>query len=131
MFKTNNYLKELKKGFENLLDSFFMTFEEVKKLKKVNGVYLIYFDKKIIYVGSTNNFNVRFGTDLLHGSTHTLHKKLLNEGKTVQEIKDFFKNKCKYKIKICENMLKAEALEHFTIWVEKPKYNKHIYKCKK
>jgi len=125
------YLAELRKDFENLLSSPFMIFKDVKKLEKVMGVYLIYFGEEIIYAGSTNKFDVRFGTDLLHKSTHTLHRKLLNEGKTIQEIKDFFKNKCKYKIKICKDKLKAEALEHFAIWVIKPKFNKYIYRNEK
>jgi len=128
MLKTTEYSEELKKDYEDLLNSHFMTFDEVRSLEKVTGVYLIYFGREIIYAVSTNKFDVRFGTDLLHKSTHTLHKKLLNEGKIIQEIKDFFKNKCKYKIKICEDKLKAEALEHFAIWVIKPKYNKYVYK---
>ena len=123
------YLEELKKDFESLFGSSFMTFNEVKKLEKIMGVYLIYIGKEIIYVGSTNKFDIRFGTDLLHESTHTLHRKLLNEGKTMQEIRDFFRDKCKYRIKICEDKLKAEALEHFAIWAIKPRYNRYVYKC--
>lgn len=124
------YSKKLGRDFKDLLSSPFVTFDEVKKLKKIKGVYLIYFSGKIIYAGSTNNFNVRFGTDMLHKTTHTLHSKLLNEGMPTQKIKDFFKNKCKCKIKICKDMLRAEALEHFVIWATRPKYNKNIYDYK-
>lgn len=121
------YLEELWKDFEELLRSPFMTFEEVKNLKKTTGVYFVCFFEEIIYIGSTNKFDVRFGTDLLHKSTHTLHRKLLNEGKTTQQIKDFLKNICQYKIKMSKDKLIAEALEHLAIWVIKPRYNKYIY----
>lgn len=122
-----DHLEELKKAFDDLLASSFLTFQEVKNLEKVMGVYFIYFGEKIIYIGSTNKFDVRFGTDLLHKSTHTLHDKLQKEGKKTKEIQEFFKSTCRYKIKICEDKLKAEALEHFAIWCFKPPYNKYIY----
>jgi len=55
-----------------------------------------------MYIGSTNNFNVRFGTDLRHESTHTLIKKLLkaeiHSDRSVAA--DYFKNHNKYKVKL-------------------------------
>lgn len=120
-------IEKLKKDFDELLNSSFKTWEEVKRLKKIIRVYLIYYKNKIIYIGSTNNFNVRFGIDLKHKSTHTLHNKLLKENKTPEEIIEFLTNKCEYRIRECEDKLKAEALEHFAIWIIKPKYNKYIY----
>ena len=53
--------------------------------------------------------------------------KLLDEMGTSQKVKDFIRNDCKFKIFVCENKLEAEALEHFAIWVIKPKFNEHIY----
>lgn len=126
----SEYIKELEKlknNFESLDKSNFLKWEEIKKLKKMGGVYVIFFDKKVIYVGKTNNFNVRFGTDLINKSTHTLHKKLLKE-KSFEEVKYFIKQKYEYKIKECESEIEAEELETFTISVFKPKYNNHFYK---
>ena len=117
------YFEKLRKDFESLYNSPFVNFVEVAKLKKVTGVYFIYLNSRIIYIGSTNNFHVRFGTDLLHKSTHTLNRKLLKEGKTPQEVKYILKNKCKYKIKKCKDKLEAEGLEHVAIWIIEPKYN--------
>jgi len=119
-------IEELEKDFENLINSPFKTWKEVKELGKTIGIYLTYFNNKIIYIGSTNKFSVRFGVNLTHKTTHTLHNKLLRE-MNKEEVIDFLKNKCKYKIIKCEDKLKAEALEHFAIWIIKPKYNKYIY----
>jgi len=121
------YLEDIERDFEALLTASFMTFEEVKKLKKVMGVYCVYFQKEIIYIGSTNKFDVRFGADLLHLSTHTLHRKLLKDGKTTAEVRRFLKSECQYRILVCQDKLQAEALEHLAIWIIKPKYNKYIY----
>lgn len=120
-------LKQLREDFEELLGSRSISFKEVATFKNVMGVYLVYFKEEIIYAGSTNNFNIRFGTDLFHKSTHTLHRKLSKEGKTTQQVKDFLNNNCRYKIKECKDKLEAEALEHLVIWIIKPKYNKYLY----
>ena len=120
-------LNKLKEDFETLVNSHPLKWEKVKELKKVTGVYVIYSGKDVIYVGSTNNFNVRFGVDLINKSTHTLNNKLLNE-KSPEETLDFIKNKCMYKIKDCKDKVEAECLEHFAISVFEPSYNNHFYK---
>ncbi|ESU20198.1 hypothetical protein FEDK69T_30510 [Flavobacterium enshiense DK69] len=90
------------------------------------GVYIIYSpEERIEYIGSTNKFNIRFGTDLKHESTHTLVKKLLKnelfENRSLAV--NYLINDCKFKIEICETKREAEALEHFAIWLLNPKYN--------
>src|SRR3989344_4883804 len=125
-----DYLKELnklKEDFENLINSPFLNWNNIKDLKNITGVYVIFYEDKVIYVGKTNKFNVRFGTDLMHKSTHTFHNKLLNN-KPLEEVKEFIKNKCKYKIKECKDEVEAEQLEHFTISIYEPPYNNHFYK---
>src|ERR1700759_5184851 len=112
MEKSVNYLNSM---FNELCKSDFVTFAEVKDMKKIMGVYIIYSpENEILYIGSTNNFNVRFGTDLRHESTHTLIKKLLKAGihSDKSSAADFFKNHYKYKIFVCETKRQAEALEH-------------------
>ena len=127
----------LKEKFKEIIDSNFLSFEEVASKKSITGVYFIYLkdnENKPIYIGNTNKFNVRFGIDLKDKSTHTLHKKLLNEGLSKEEIIDLLVNNCKFKIEECGNSdskeakIQAEALEHFAILVFQPKYNAHIYK---
>jgi len=64
--------------YKELIKNELISFEKVKSLKNVDGVYLIYsINGELIYVGSANNFHIRFGTDLRHEATHTLMKKLL------------------------------------------------------
>ena len=125
-----NYQEEiikLKEDFEALDKSDFLNWGQIKELKKITGVYVIFFENKVIYVGKTNKFNVRFGTDLMHKTTHTFHNKLLKE-KTLEEVKDFIKKKCQYKIKECKDEVEAEQLEHFAISIYEPPYNNHFYK---
>ncbi|MBB5623732.1 excinuclease UvrABC nuclease subunit [Pedobacter cryoconitis] len=91
------------------------------------GVYLIYdqFDN-LMYIGSTNKFNIRFGTDLRHESTHTLMEKLIKFEVHIDRAtaQNHFSNHYKYKVHICYDKREAEALEHLAIWILNPKYNK-------
>jgi len=122
------FFERLKMKFEKIIKSDLLNFESVKE-KKLLGVYFIYSkDRETpIYIGKTNNLHVRFGTDLKHKSTHTLHKKLLEEGYSKEQIKDFLINQWEYRIEECENEIEAEALEHLAILIFKPNYNAHIY----
>ena len=90
------------------------------------SVYVIYEGDTIIYIGKTNKFHVRFGTDLRHESTHTLVKKLIKSEKFKDriEVKNHFINSCRIRIEICENNRQAEALEHIAIYLLNPFYNK-------
>jgi len=123
------YFENIKKKFERIIKSDLLSFESVNKKKKVIGVYFIYSEdkEKPIYIGKTNNFHVRFGTDLKYESTHTLHKKLLNKGLSKEEIRELLINRWSYRVEECEDEMEAEALEHFAIFIFKPKYNAHIY----
>jgi len=120
-------ISHLQTAFEKLIKSPLVPFIDVKSLKKVTGVYMIYAaDQTLLYIGSTNNFHVRFGTDLRHESTHTLLRKLINDGthidRTTANLN--FRQHYNYRIQICVNKREAEALEHMAIWLLNPKYNK-------
>ena len=74
----NKLITELSDKFEILNASKYKTFDEVSALKNVMGVYMIYIVKgELLYIGNTNKFHIRFGTDLKHESTHTLVRKLI------------------------------------------------------
>lgn len=104
-----------------------ISFSEIAAKTNIMGVYIVYSpEEEVIYIGSTNKFHVRFGTDLKHETTHTLTKKLLkheicSDRKTAVE---YLKNKCKFRIEQCETKREAEALEHLAIWILNPQYNK-------
>lgn len=123
MEKSFDHLKQL---FNSLQSKDFVTFHEVKTHKKITGVYIVYSDKEeLLYIGSTNNFHVRFGTDLRHESTHTLIKKLIKHGIHLDRLvaRDYFANRYKYKFIVCKGKREAEALEHLAIWMLDPLYN--------
>lgn len=118
-------LQLINRKYENILNSTFIDFNEVKSLKNITGVYMIFDDKhELLYVGHTNKFNIRFGTDLKHEKTHTLFKKLLKENPDREFNKKNISNIYKYKIEICQTKREAEALEHLLIYLLNPKYNK-------
>jgi len=117
----------LRDALSELVESSYLSFAEVKGKKNIMGVYLIYdqFDG-LMYIGSTNKFNIRFGTDLRHESTHTLMKKLILHEVHIDRAtaQNHFSNHYKYKVHICNDKREAEALEHLAIWILNPKYNK-------
>ena len=125
-----NHLQILSEIILELESNPFLTFDEVKTKKNVMGVYLVYtHEEDLLYVGSTNKFHIRFGTDLRHESTHTLLRKLIDDiGVSLNDrasAVSLLSKKCKYKISICKTKREAEALEYFMIWSKDPKYNKH------
>lgn len=123
----NVQIENLNSKFNTLIESELKTFDEVSLMKNIMGVYIIYnCENEIIYIGSTNKFNIRFGTDLKHESTHTLVSKLIKSGSFEDryQVKDYLKTKCSIRIEICETKREAEALEHIAIFVLEPSLNK-------
>ncbi len=112
--------------FNELQKSDLISFDDVKGMKKIMGVYIIYSNEnEILYIGSTNKFHIRFGVDLRHESTHTLIKKLMKAGihQDRNTASEYFTYQYKYRVHKCETKREAEALEHIAIWILDPKYN--------
>lgn len=111
---------------KSVLISDFLTFDQVSKLKNQMGVYFVYEDDEILYIGKTNKFNIRFGVDLKHETTHTLVAKLIKSGRFRDrfEVIDFLKNKCKVRIELADSNREAEAIEAMAIWLLNPVFNK-------
>ena len=90
----------LNQKFNSLINNNFLCFNEVVQKKNIMGVYIAYSEKKeILYIGSTNKFNIRFGTDLKHETTHTLMNKLLKSNTFTERklAKDYLIDVCKFK----------------------------------
>lgn len=105
----------------------YFTFDEVSQLKNIMGVYIIYApNDDVLYIGSTNKFNIRFGTDLKHESTHTFVKKMIQLGgfNNRHEVVSYLKKSCKIRIEYCDTKRESEALEYFLIYKLNPKLNK-------
>jgi excinuclease UvrABC nuclease subunit len=120
-------ITELLNKFEKLNASDFISFAQVASLKNVMGVYMIYNEsKELLYIGNSNKFNIRFGTDLKHESTHTLVRKMIKNEMFSDRYKvvEYLKNKCSMKIEVCISKREAEALEHIAIYILNPPLNK-------
>lgn len=120
-------MKGLIAKYNELLVSEKRSFESVAGLKNVMGVYMIYGpNDELFYIGKTNKFHVRFGTDLKHESTHTLVSKLIKNGRFADrfQVKEFLKSQCQVRIVQSETSREAEAVEHMAIYLLNPKINK-------
>lgn len=123
----HSLIKEISSKFEKLNSSDFISFAQVASLKNVMGVYMIFNEKKELhYIGNTNKFHIRFGTDIKHESTHTLVRKMIKNEmfSDRHKVVDYLKNKCSMKIEVCESKREAEALEHIAIYILNPPLNK-------
>lgn len=121
------FIDELNTKFQKLVSSDFKSFDEVAKMKNIMGVYMIFDgNEDIIYIGKTNKFHIRFGTDLKHETTHTLVRKLIRDERYVDRfaVKDFLIHTCRIKIEVCDSNRQAEALEHIAIYILNPQLNK-------
>ena len=120
-------IEHIKQKYDNLLQSELKDFQSIASLKNIMGVYIIYGkDSEVLYIGSTNKFHIRFGTDLKHETTHTFVRKSIKNGdfKDRHEVVSFLKMLCTFRIEPCETKREAEALEHIAIYSLNPKFNK-------
>jgi hypothetical protein len=119
-------IEKLNIMFNQLHKSDLISFNDVKNMKNIMGVYVIYsHGNEILYIGSTNKFHIRFGVDLKNESTHTLVRKLIQAGIHPDRIiaGEYFTHHYKYRILQSESKREAEALEHLAIWLLNPRYN--------
>jgi excinuclease UvrABC nuclease subunit len=123
----NETITLLYNKFDKLVSSSFLAFDEVAALKDQMGVYVIFEEEQILYVGKTNKFHVRFGTNMKHENTHTLVRKIIKSGrfKDRYEVIQFLSNACKIKIEVCNSNREAEALESIAILILDPVLNKN------
>jgi excinuclease UvrABC nuclease subunit len=122
----NNSAFHIQSKLNQMMSSDFIAFDEVVAKKNITGVYVIYnAAKEIIYIGHTNKFNIRFGTDLKHETTHTLVSKLIKRGVFLdrKQVLEFLKKDCKYRVEECRDKREAAALEHLAIYAFNPEYN--------
>ncbi len=119
-------IKILSDKFEALMVSPKLTFDEVAALKDKMGVYMIYENDHLVYVGKTNKMHIRFGTDLKHETTHTLVRKMIKNEKFLNrgEVVNYFRSNCLVRIEFCDSNREAEALEGIAICILNPEYNR-------
>lgn len=123
-------INEMKPKLLALLNSEFRDFKIKYDDLKIRGIYAVYEDDKIIYIGKSGNIKDRLYNHLLKlKGNHDLRKEKLNGYKnldTSEEILDFLLTKCRFKVK---EELDNKRLEEFAIGVINPRFNReHIRK---
>jgi len=89
------------------------------------AVYIVFESDRPIYVGSTTRGLKRIRNNLMRARNHTLSHKLRVQrfGGKREEVINFLKEKCSFKILHLEDIYFTQALEYFTILKLKPRYN--------
>jgi len=129
----DNLICTLKRNMELLMASQEAPLSDVK-LPKSPGVYMLFFEGKLQYVGSSGNLNERIGTTLLRGDrkSHTLINKLCElRNYDVTETLNFLKSYSKIKFITTETEDDAKILEQVLIAIYHPLYNIPLRKLKK
>ena len=117
-------IAEMKPKLLALLNSEFRDFNIKYDDLKIKGIYAVYEDDEIIYIGKSGNIKDRLYDHLLKlNGTHNLRTEKLRGYKNLdsnKEIIDFLLKKCRFKVKKESD---NERLEKFAIGVINPKFN--------
>jgi len=120
----NERITKMQKVMNQLLTSEFMKFNQRKNLANKCGIYAIYKNSKIIYVGYTGNSLKRRFQELMGDyRSHSLHNNLIKKLGNKKRVQNFLISKCRFKVKEFDNQKEAKIAEHFIIGVVNPKYN--------
>ena len=112
---------KIKKSIEKRLSNE-VSFEEVKNLPKQKGVYFIYDNGTLVYIGQAGELRKRCMQYLQEGVGRTFREKLMNEKeiKNVEDAKNYIKDICKIRYIIEDEHKK---MEHLAIGLFNPEYN--------
>jgi excinuclease UvrABC nuclease subunit len=131
--KLDNLIQKLKQNMNRLLAT-----QEVPLSKasppKSPGVYMIYFNGELQYIGSSGNLKERIKTNLLGGDreTHTLINKLCTlKNWNIDEVRNFLKTAATIKFIETETEDDAKILEDVLVAIHHPYYNTPLRKLKK
>ena len=117
----------LKRDFERIHIAQEIPLSEAKPSKGKPGVYMLFFEGNLQYVGSSKNLYERIRSNLLSGNekSHTLINKLckLRENWDERVAKNFLKSSAKIKFVEMDSIERAKILEHILIAIYKPYYN--------
>jgi len=112
---------------------------KIKEILKKPGVYIVFEEGEIIYVGSSGkgkaNLTTRFH-DLFYYNknpeskspfNHTLTRKLVRKGrfKTADEVRNFYMEKCTFGLMEMTTIRRARVLEDLLILETAPRYNEN------
>jgi excinuclease UvrABC nuclease subunit len=121
----DNLIQKLKQNRNRILATQEVPLSEVS-LPKSPGVYMIYFDGELQYIGVSGNLKTRIKTNLLSGDrkSHTLINKLCTLKKwDIDEVLEFLKTAATIKFIDTETEDDAKILEDILIAMYHPLYN--------
>jgi excinuclease ABC subunit C len=129
----DSLIQKLKQNVELLMATQEVPLSKAK-LPKSPGVYMLFFEGKLQYIGSSGNLNDRIGTTLLSGDreSHTLINKMCELKKwDVKETLKFLKSFSNIKFIVTETEDDAKILENVLIAIYHPFYNIPLRKLRK
>lgn len=131
-FDLNNLIEKLRKNLKCLTATREIPLSQAKPPKSP-GVYMLFFEGHLQYVGSSGNLNERIKTNLLSGNreSHTLINKLCElRGWNVSRVVSFLKSSANIKFIETETEDDAKILEDVLISMYHPQYNTPLRKLK-
>ena len=134
-YKTNldNLIEKLRKNLQGLIAVQEISLSQVRPSKSP-GVYMLFFEGKLQYIGSSGNLNNRIRANLLSGNreSHTLINKLCVLRKwSVSKAVSFLRFNSTIKLKETDSEDDAKILEDVLIAIYHPFYNIPLRKLKK
>jgi len=133
----DNLIQKLKRNMELLLSTKEIPLSKIKskvKLPESPGVYMLFFEGKLQYIGSSGNLGERIGINLLSGNreSHTLINKLCElRSWNVKETLEFLRSSSSIKFIATETEDDAKILEDVLIAIYHPFYNIPLKDLKK
>jgi hypothetical protein len=129
----DNLIQKLKQNIERLLTTQEVPLSKVS-LPKSPGVYMIFFNGKLQYIGSSGNLKERIKTNLLSGDkeAHTLINKLCTlKNWSIDKAHNFLKTSATIKFIDTDTEDEAKILEDVLIALYHPFYNMPLKIAKK
>ncbi len=125
--KLEKRLPKLKKYADEILkqDTIRLTDLKYSQIPEKSGVYIIYNNKKVIYIGNTQNLRNRIYRNHLMGEERSsiLKKKIMKERNLSRsKAKEYMKKYLSVRYRIIPTS-KIDSVEHFLISLFVPKYN--------
>lgn len=129
----DSLIEKLRKNLQRLRATQETPLSQVRP-PKFPGVYMLFFEGKLQYIGSSGNLNQRIRTNLLSGNreSHTLINKLCDLRRwDVSNAVSFLKFNSNIKLIATETEDEAKILEDVLIAIHHPFYNTPLRKLKK
>jgi excinuclease UvrABC nuclease subunit len=131
--KLDKLIQKLKQNMNRLLATQKVPLSKASPPKSP-GVYMIYFNGELQYIGSSGNLKERIKTNLLGGDreSHTLINKLCTlKNWNIDEVRNFLKTAATIKFIDTETEDDAKILEDVLVAIHHPYYNAPLRKLKK